>query len=46
MNDLNVVALSQGGGPIGEVARTFGVDWPHLIAQMISSLFSSAIFLK
>jgi F-type H+-transporting ATPase subunit b len=36
MNDLNVVALSQGGGPIGEVARTFGVDWPHLIAQMIS----------
>ena len=36
MNDLNVGALSQGGGPIGEVARTFGVDWPHLIAQMIS----------
>jgi F-type H+-transporting ATPase subunit b len=36
MNGLNVVALSQGGGPIGEVARTFGVDWPHLIAQMIS----------
>jgi F-type H+-transporting ATPase subunit b len=36
MNDLNAVALSQGGGPIGEVARTFGVDWPHLLAQMIS----------
>jgi F-type H+-transporting ATPase subunit b len=36
MNGLNVVALSQGGGPIGELARTFGVDWPHLISQMIS----------
>lgn len=36
MNGLSVVALSQGGGPIGEVARTFGVDWPHLIAQTIS----------
>jgi F-type H+-transporting ATPase subunit b len=36
MNGLNVVALSQGGGPIADVARTFGVDWPHLIAQTIS----------
>lgn len=36
MTGLEVVALSQGGGQIGEVARTFGVDWPHLISQMIS----------
>jgi F-type H+-transporting ATPase subunit b len=36
MNGLNVVALAQGGGPIADVARTFGVDWPHLIAQTIS----------
>jgi F-type H+-transporting ATPase subunit b len=36
MNGLNEVALTHGGGPIGEVARTFGVDWPHLISQMIS----------
>ena len=27
---------ASGGGPVGEVARTFGVDWPHLIAQIIS----------
>ena len=25
-----------GGGQVAEIARTFGVDWPHLIAQMIS----------
>ncbi|MEY2430268.1 MAG: F-type H+-transporting ATPase subunit b [Verrucomicrobiota bacterium] len=34
MNQL--VAQAGGGGPIGEVARTFGVDGPHLIAQIIS----------
>jgi F-type H+-transporting ATPase subunit b len=22
--------------PIAEIARTFGVDWPHLLAQMVS----------
>jgi F-type H+-transporting ATPase subunit b len=27
---------SGGGGQIQEIARTFGVDWPHLAAQMIS----------
>ena len=30
------VALQQGGGQLGEVARTFGVDWPHLLAQTVS----------
>jgi len=25
-----------GGGQIQQIASTFGVDWPHLIAQMIS----------
>jgi F-type H+-transporting ATPase subunit b len=30
------VALEQGGGQLGEVARTFGVDWPHLLAQTVS----------
>jgi F-type H+-transporting ATPase subunit b len=30
------VALAQGGGQLGEVARTFGVDWPHLLAQIVS----------
>lgn len=36
MTGLKLVALSQGGGQIGELARTFGVDWSHLISQMIS----------
>jgi F-type H+-transporting ATPase subunit b len=27
---------AEGGGQIASIARTFGVDWPHLIAQAIS----------
>ena len=26
----------EGGGQVEQIARTFGVDWPHLIAQTIS----------
>ena len=29
-------AAAESGGQLGEVARTFGVDWPHLGAQIIS----------
>ena len=36
MNDLILLAASEGGGPVQEIARTFGVDWTHLIAQIIS----------
>jgi F-type H+-transporting ATPase subunit b len=28
--------VAEGGGPIASIARTFGVDWPHLFAQSIS----------
>ena len=31
-----MLAQAGGGGPVQEIARTFGVDWPHLIAQIIS----------
>ena len=31
-----LVAQAGGGGPVGEIARTFGVDWIHLGAQVIS----------
>ena len=24
------------GGPVEKIARTFGVDWPHLTAQLVS----------
>jgi F-type H+-transporting ATPase subunit b len=36
MNGLTVFALQEGGGQLGAVARTFGVDWPHLLAQIVS----------
>jgi F-type H+-transporting ATPase subunit b len=28
--------VAESGGQIASIARTFGVDWPHLIAQAIS----------
>ena len=31
-----LLLAEQGGGQIGEIARTFGVDWTHLAAQTIS----------
>jgi len=43
MNALVLMAQAESGGQIEQIARTFGVDWPHLIAQMIS--FSILCFL-
>src|SRR5438034_3826015 len=36
MNALFLFAEAQSGGQIEQIARTFGVDWSHLIAQIIS----------
>jgi F-type H+-transporting ATPase subunit b len=36
MNVLAVMVQSSAGGRVGEIATTFGVDWPHLMAQVIS----------
>jgi F-type H+-transporting ATPase subunit b len=36
MNVLAVMVQSSAGGRVGEIATTFGVDWPHLLAQVIS----------
>ena len=36
MNGLTLMVQSSGGGQVEEIARTFGVDWSHLSAQMIS----------
>ena len=36
MNGFILLAQAGGGGQVQEIARTFGVDWPHLIAQIIS----------
>src|SRR5215510_5621877 len=43
MSILALIIAPDGGGQIAEIARTFGVDWPHLIAQIIS--FSIVCFL-
>jgi F-type H+-transporting ATPase subunit b len=36
MNLPSPQTVTEGGGQIASIARTFGVDWPHLIAQTIS----------
>lgn len=36
MNVVFSLAQTDSGGQIAEIARTFGVDWPHLAAQTIS----------
>ena len=37
MHSLALLAMAaESGGRIGEIASTFGVDWPHLMAQIIS----------
>jgi F-type H+-transporting ATPase subunit b len=36
MVSLILLAAQSGEGQVGEIARTFGVDWPHLGAQIIS----------
>src|SRR5215472_6587796 len=33
---MNVFLAQAGGNPITEVANTFGVDWPHLISQIVN----------
>ena len=36
MQFLALLVTAAGGGQIQEIAHTFGVDWTHLVAQMIS----------
>jgi len=36
MNVLVLLAAADTGGQIAQIAQTFGVYWPHLIAQIIS----------
>ena len=36
MDAIALLATASGDGQVTEIARTFGVDWPHLIAQIIS----------
>ena len=36
MNAIVLVAMENSGGQIQKIASDFGVDWPHLLAQIIS----------
>ena len=36
MNALVLLPQAETGGQVQQIANTFGVDWPHLIAQIIS----------
>jgi len=36
MNVVSLLAMTDSAGPVQEIANTFGVDWPHLIAQIVS----------
>ena len=36
MNAFLLLANAESSGQIQQIAATFGVDWPHLISQMIS----------
>jgi F-type H+-transporting ATPase subunit b len=40
---LALQPVAQSGGPIEEIARTFGVNWPHLLAQIVSFAIVCAI---
>ncbi len=41
-----IVLAVQGGGQVAEIARTFGVDWTHLVAQIISFSIVCAVLYK
>ena len=43
MNALILLTEADSGGQIQQIANTFGVDWPHLVSQIIS--FSIVCFL-
>ncbi|HWX18877.1 MAG TPA: ATP synthase F0 subunit B [Candidatus Binatia bacterium] len=38
MNQFILLAQAEAGNPVEQIARTFGVDWSHLISQIISFL--------
>jgi len=46
MNALTLLAVVQGDGQVAQIARTFGVDWPHLVAQIISFSIVCAVLHK
>jgi F-type H+-transporting ATPase subunit b len=46
MNTVLLLAQAGGEGQIEQVARTFGVDWTHLVAQIVSFCIVSFILYR
>jgi F-type H+-transporting ATPase subunit b len=46
MNAFILLAAAESEGQVAQIARTFGVDWPHLGAQIISFSIVCAVLYK
>src|SRR5215469_14766860 len=46
MNAFLLLAEAGTGNPVADIAKTFGVDWPHLISQIISFGIVCALLYK
>ena len=46
MNAFTLLAVAQNEGQVSQIARTFGVDWQHLGAQIISFSIVCAVLHK
>src|ERR1700746_3902920 len=46
MNDPVQLAAQAGDGQIAQIAHTFGVDWTHLVAQIISFVIVCMVLYK
>jgi F-type H+-transporting ATPase subunit b len=46
MNPILFLAEAGTGNPVADIAKTFGVDWPHLISQIISFGIVCALLYK
>ena len=43
VNAFIFLAATESGGQVGKITTTFGVDWPHLLAQIISFCIMCAV---
>ena len=46
LNDIVFLAEVESGGQIETITRTFGVDWPHLLAQIVSFCIMCAVLYR
>ena len=46
LNAIVFFAQVESGGQIETIARTFGVDWPHLLAQIVSFCIMCAVLYR